>query len=87
MEDNFITEEYSERKLTIRVLGALLTLGILLYREKIKKLIDVSDLMYDIFLWTRIEDLGYVFCSILIMVYYMYFNTKTQSLNITSSEN
>ena len=87
MEDNFITEEYSERKLAIRVLGALLTLGILLYREKIKKLVDVSNLIYDIFIWTRIEDLGYVFCSILIMVYYMYFNTKTQSLNITSSEN
>jgi len=86
MEDKFITEEYSERKLAIRVLGALLTLVILLYSEKIKKLMDVSDLIYDIFVWTRIEDLGYVFCSILIMVYYMYFNTKTQSLNITSSD-
>ena len=86
MEDKFITEEYSERKLAIRVLGALLTLVILLYSEKIKKLMDVSDLIYDIFIWTRIEDFGYVFCSILIMVYYMYFNTKTQSLNITSSD-
>jgi hypothetical protein len=85
IEDRVLTEEYSKRKLIIRLLGSLLTLGILLYREKIKKFIDVSDSIYDIFIWTRMEDLGYVLCSVFVMVYYIYFN-DAQSLDIKSSE-
>jgi len=82
IEDKVLTEEYSKRKLSIRALGAILTIGILLYREKIKKIIDVSDPIYNIFLWTREQDLGYALCSVFVMVYYLYFNTKIQSLDI-----
>jgi len=86
IEDKVLTEEYSKRKLIIRSLGAVLTMGILLYREKIKKIIDVSDPMYNIFIWTREQDLGYASCSVLVMVYYLYFNTKIQTLDIKSSD-
>ena len=85
IEDKVITEEYSKRKLIIRLLGALFTLGILFYREKIKKIVDVSDSTYDIFIWTRIQDLGYVLCSIMVIIYHLYFNT-TQSSDIKSSD-
>ena len=77
--EKVITEEYSKRKLIIRILALLLSILTVIYKDTLKQKIDVSDIVFDIFEWTRWVDIGYLTWSIIVMIYFLYFNIKTES--------
>ena len=77
--EKVITEEYSKRKLIIRTLALLLSILTVIYKDTLKQIIDVSDIVFDIFEWTRWVDIGYLTWSIIVMIYFLYFNIKTDS--------
>ena len=77
--EKVITEEYSKRKLIIRILALLLSILTVIYKDTLKQIIDVSDIVFDIFEWTRWVDIGYLTWSIIVMIYFLYFNIKTES--------
>mgnify|MGYP001469786311 CR=1 FL=1 len=74
--EKLITEEYSKRKLIIRLLAIFLSTLVIIYKETLKKIIDVSEPVFDIFMWTRWVDIGYLSWSIIIMSYFLYFNNE-----------
>ena len=77
--EKVITEEYSKRKLIIRILALLLSILTVIYKDTLKQKIDVSDIVFDIFEWTRWVDIGYLTWSIIVMIYFLHFNIKTES--------
>ena len=77
--EKVITEEYSKRKLIIRILALLLSILTVIYKDTLKQIIDVSDIVFDIFEWTRWVDIGYLTWSITVMIYFLYFNIKMES--------
>ena len=74
--EKLITEEYSKRKLIIRLLAIFLSTLVIIYKETLKKIIDASEPVFDIFMWTRWVDIGYLSWSIIIMSYFLYFNNE-----------
>ena len=74
------TEEYSIRKLIIRTLAVILSIVTIIYKETLQKIIDVSQSVFDIFMWTRWVDIGYLTWSIITMIYFLYFNIQTTHL-------
>ena len=70
--EKVITEEYSKRKLIIRILALLLSILAVIYKDTLKQIIDVSDIVFDIFEWTRWIDIGYLMLSITVMIYFLY---------------
>ena len=74
--ETLITEEYSKRKLAIRLLATLLSVLAIIYKETLQKMINVSESVFDIFLWTRWVDIGYLSWSIIVMIYFLYFNKE-----------
>ena len=55
--EKLITEEYSIRKLIIRTLAVILSIVTIIYKETLQKIIDVSQSVFDIFMWTRWVDI------------------------------
>ena len=78
--EKLITEEYSIRKLIIRTLAVILSIVTIIYKETLQKIIDVSQSVFDIFMWTRWVDIGYLTWSIITMIYFLYFNIQTTHL-------
>jgi len=69
-----INEEYSKRKLIIRILAILLMFGILIYKKTLQKMMDISESVFNIVIWACWGGIGYLSVSILVMSYFLYFN-------------